>query len=130
MASEPHHMVSDIALHFSQKIPKKDLNLILDNLLQSGYLDFNNVTNGNVANGGINAKFSNEVRNDEFLNPLSTIKKLWLSNVNRVLIGNLNIISLPKKFSQLKEIVLKREDILVLTETKEDDFFSKFIVFS
>ena len=130
MASEPHHMVSDIALHFSQKIPKKDLNLILDNLLQSGSLDFNNVKNGNVANGGINAKFSNEVRNDEFLNPLSTIKKLWLSNVNRVLIGNLNIISLPKKFSQLKEIVLKREDILVLTETKEDDFFSKFIVFS
>ena len=123
MASEAPHMVSDIALNFSQKIPKKDLNLNFDNLLKSGSLDFNNVTNGNVANGGINAKFSNEVRHDEFLNPLSTIKKLWLSNVNRVVIGNLNIISLPNKFSQLKEFVLKHEDILVLTERKVDGFF-------
>ena len=79
---------------------------------------------------GIKAKFSNEINNDEFLNPLSTIKNLRLSNVNRVVIDNLNINSLPNKFNQLKELVLKYVDILVLTETKLDDSFpnSQFLV--
>ena len=73
---------------------------------------------------------SNEIYNDEVLNPLSTIKNLRLSNVNRVVIGNLNINSLPNKFNQLKELVLKHVDILVLTETKLDDSFpnSQFLV--
>ena len=70
-----------------------------------------------VANGGIRANFSNEINNDEFLNPLSTIKNLRLSNVNRVVIGNLNFNSLPNKFNKLKELVLKHVDMLVLTET-------------
>ena len=79
--------------------------------------------NADVANGGINAKFCNEINNDEFLNPLSTIKNIRLSNVNRVVIDNVNINSLPNKFSQLKELVLKSVDILVLTQTKLDDSF-------
>ena len=88
------------------------------------------VTNGSVVNGGINVKFSSEINNDEFLDPLSTIKNLRLSNVNRVVIGNLNINSLPNKFNQLKELVLKNVDILVLTETMLDDSFpnSQFLV--
>ena len=81
------------------------------------------VKNFSVENGGINAKFSNEINNDEFLNLLSTIKNLRLSNVNGVVIGNLNINSLSNKFNQLKELVLKHVDILVLTETKLDDSF-------
>ena len=44
------------------------------------------------------------------------IKNFRLINVNRVIIGNLNIISLTNKFDQLKEIVL------VITETKLDIF--------
>ena len=48
---------------------------------------------------------------------------LRLSNVIRVAIGNLNINSLPKKFNRLKDRILKYVDILVLTETKLDDFF-------
>ena len=88
------------------------------------------VTNNDVANGGFNAKLSNEINNDEFLDALSTIKNLWLSNVNRVVIGNLNISSLPNKFNQLKEIVIKYVDILGLTERKLDDYFpnSQFLV--
>ena len=81
------------------------------------------VTNFSVESDGINAKFSNEINNDEFLNLLSTIKNLRLSNVNGVVIGNLNINSLSNKFNQLKELVLKHVDILVLTETKLDDSF-------
>lgn len=34
-----------------------------------------------------------------------------------VMIGNLNINSLPSKFAQLKEFILKYVDILVITET-------------
>ena len=77
--------------------------------------------NGSVANGGINAKFSNEINNNKFLDPLSTIKNLRLSNVKSVVIGNLNTNSLPIKVNQLKELVLKYVDILILTETKLDN---------
>ena len=76
MASKPSHMRSDIALNSSHEIPNKDLDLIFDNLVQSDSLDMHSVTNGSVAYGGINAKFSNQIRNDEFLNPLFIIKKL------------------------------------------------------
>ena len=53
-----------------------------------------------------------------------------LKDINRVIIGNLNKNSLPIKFAQLQEIVLKYVDILVLTENKLDDSFptSQFMV--
>ena len=64
------------------------------------------------------------------LNPLLRIKNLRLSNVNRVIIGNLNTNSLTNKFDQLKEIVLKNINILVITETKLDYNFpsAQFLV--
>ena len=118
-------MRSDIALNSLQKIPRKGLGLGFDSLVKTDSLDMHSVTNG-----GINAKFSNEMNNDEFLNPFSAIKNLRLSNVNRAVKGNLNINFLPTKFNQLKELVLKHVDILVLTETEVRRFFSKFTVFS
>ena len=39
------------------------------------------------------------------------------------IIGNLIISSLPNKFKQLKKLILKYVDILVLTETKLNDSF-------
>ena len=57
------------------------------------------------------------------LNPLLKIKNLRLSNVNRVIMGNLNINSLTDKFDLLKETVLEYIDIVVITETKLDDTF-------
>ena len=64
------------------------------------------------------------------MNPLLKIKNLRLSNVNRVIIDTLNINSLTNKFDQLKEIVLKYIDILVITKTKLDDTFpnAQFLV--
>ena len=55
---------------------------------------------------------------------------LRLRNVNKVIIGNLNINSLPNKFNQLREIMLKHVDVLVITETKLYDTFltSQFLV--
>ena len=71
-----------------------------------GYL--NQQANGDPINGGS-------------LNPLLKIKHLRLSNVNRVIISNLNINSLTNKFDLLKQIVLKYIDILIITEKKLDD---------
>ena len=57
-------------------------------------------------------------------------KSIRLKDINRVIIGNLNINSLPIKFAQPQEIVLKYVDILILTETKLGDSFptSQFMV--
>ena len=67
---------------------------------------------------------------DASLDPLSVIKNLRLRNVNKVIIGNVNINSLPKKFEQLKELVIKHIDVLVIRETKLDDSFptSQFLM--
>ena len=43
--------------------------------------------------------------------------------MNKVIIGNININSFPAKFDQVKEVILKNVDILVITETKLDDTF-------
>ena len=67
---------------------------------------------------------------DASLDPLSVIKNLRLRNVNKVIIGNININSLPNKFEQLKELAIKHIDVLVITETKLDDSFptSQFLM--
>ena len=46
-----------------------------------------------------------------------------LSNANKVIVGNININSLSAKFDQVKKVILKHVDILVITETKLDDTF-------
>ena len=56
-------------------------------------------------------------------NSLNSLRKLRLKNVNKVIIGNININSLPAKFNQVKKVILKNVDILVITETKLDDTF-------
>ena len=68
--------------------------------------------------------------NDVFPNCITQIKDLSLRNIHRVIIGNLNINSLPTEFDQLREIVLKYVDALVITETKLDYIFltSQFLV--
>ena len=61
--------------------------------------------------------------NNTSLNSLSEVSELRLHNVNRVLIGTLNINSIRNKFGQLKDTVLKYIDILILSETKLDETF-------
>ena len=56
-------------------------------------------------------------------NSLDSLCKLRLRNVNKVIIGNININSLLAKFDQVKEVILKNVYILVITETKLDDTF-------
>ena len=73
---------------------------------------------------------SNKLINVTSPNLLFEIKKLGIRNPSKIIVGNLNINSLPNKFEQLKDIVMQHIDILVLTETKLDDTFptAQFLV--
>ena len=53
-----------------------------------------------------------------------------MKNVNRLMIGNLNINSISNKFDQLKLFVQGKVDILIVTETKLDSTFptSQFMI--
>ena len=64
------------------------------------------------------------------IDPLLTIENVQLSNLNKVVRGSVNINSLPNKISQMKKLVEKYVDILVLSETKPNDSFptSQFLV--
>ena len=48
-------------------------------------------------------------------------ENLRLKNFNNTIIGQININSISSKFNQLKELVLKHVDILVICETKLDE---------
>ena len=65
--------------------------------------------------------------NDDSPDRLSEIKNLRLRNVNKVVISNININLLLKKFEQLKELMMY---VLVITETKLNDSFptSQFLM--
>ena len=59
----------------------------------------------------------------ENLNANDTLKNLRIKNVDKIIIGTLNINSIPNKLNQLKSIVQKNIDILVINETKLDESF-------
>ena len=61
---------------------------------------------------------------DEPCDTPSILNKLKAKNVNRLVIGHLNINSLPGKFDQLKVVIENNIDILIVTETKIDSNFS------
>ena len=58
------------------------------------------------------------------------INDLRLRNIDKVLIGNINANSIRNKFEQLRELILKYVDVLIITETKLDDTFpsAQFII--
>ena len=68
---------------------------------------------------------NNNSINETSPNLLFEIKKLRITNPNKIIIGNLNINSLSNKFEQLKDIVMQHIDVLVLNKTKLDDTIPK-----
>ena len=88
--------------------------LISDNLTKGAKYEETHVSNSEKSKD----------KSIENSNSLMQLKNIRLKDIiNRVIIGSLNINSLPIKFAQLQEIVLKYVDILILTETKLDDSF-------
>ena len=55
---------------------------------------------------------------------------MHLLTLYQVIIGNININSLPNKFERSKKLVMKHTDVLVITEAKLDDPFptSQFLI--
>ena len=58
-------------------------------------------------------------------NTSNILKNIKLQNINRLVIGHLNINSIRGKFDQLKDVIKNNIDILVITETKLDDSFPR-----
>ena len=50
----------------------------------------------------------------------NTISEIRIKNLNNIIIGHLNVNSLPNKFDSLTSIIKNYIDIIVLTETKLD----------
>ena len=61
------------------------------------------------------------LKNKQDLNLLSEVKNLRLKNINKTIKGKININSISSKFDQLKELVLKHVDILVVCESKFEE---------
>ena len=57
------------------------------------------------------------------LSPENVLREIRVNNVNRVIIGSLNINSLAPKFEELKAVIRTNLDILIIQETKLDDSF-------
>ena len=62
----------------------------------------------------------NEETNEDTLNILNKRRK---DNSDGLMFGNLNINSINTKFDQMKFLMQRKVDILVLTETKLDNSF-------
>ena len=72
---------------------------------------------------------NNVVSNEKMIEKDSDfLRMLRVKNVNRIIIGNLNINSISNKFDQLKLFVQGKVDILIVTETKLDSIFPTFPV--
>ena len=86
--------------------------LFVPNLTKSNQMD----TSSNNSCGNISSS-----TNDE--DPLSILKELKEKNVERPVIGHLNINSLSSKFEPLTLMIKNNVDFLVITESKLDDTF-------
>ena len=66
--------------------------------------------------------YPSSVRNRNY-NVSDILKNIKIQNVNRLVIAQLNINSLKRKFDTLKEVIQENIDVLVITESKLDDSF-------
>ena len=72
-------------------------------------------TNDTVDNENVRSSLNCSI--SEPLSAMEILKNLKLKNVNRLVVGQLNINSISGKFDLLKEVIKDNIDILVITET-------------
>ena len=60
---------------------------------------------------------------EEVLGPGNLLKHIRVSNINKLVIAQLNINSLRNKYEDLKAIIFDNIDILIINETKLDNSF-------
>ena len=57
--------------------------------------------------------------------PYSILQNLRVKNVDKIIIGHININSIRHKFEMLADLIIDRIDILLISETKIDNTFTK-----
>ena len=72
----------------------------------------------------------NNMQNDDGTSPGDLLRKLKLTNTNRIVIGQLNINSIRNKCESVKHIIEENVDIILFSETKLNDTFpdSQFLI--
>ena len=66
----------------------------------------------------------------ETKDPQSFLKDIGINNINRLIIGQLNINSLRNKFEQLSTMINGNIDIFIISETKLDETSSSTVFFA
>ena len=74
-------------------------------------------------NNNKNKNLENPVASFSHTEGYSLIKDLRVSNINRIIIGHLNVNSIRNKFENLMTMIQGNIDILFISETKIDDTF-------
>ena len=62
-------------------------------------------------------------KEQDVLDPCNLLKRIRVSNINKLVIAQLNINSLRNKFEDLKAILLNNIDILIINESKLENSF-------
>ena len=77
-----------------------------------------------------NVAISTEKSDNNQKDVLSVLNDIRIKNVNKLIVGNLNINSYEGKFDQFTTIIKNNLDIVVITETKLDDSYpdSQFFI--
>ena len=70
-----------------------------------------------------NINDASKLDKSDIADPSKLLKSIKISNVNRLIIGQLNINSLRNKIEALKSIITGNIDILIITESKLDETF-------
>ena len=119
-------LVSDDGVHLT----KPGINILMENLISfvnnnlwclEGLIVNDNTQDESLA-------LDDPIYNDSQV--FDVLSNLRLRNVNRIIIGNLNVNSIANKIDGLRIKVENKIDILVITETKLDDSFptSQFLI--
>ena len=92
------------------------------------HFDHDNFVVGNTILNTTPDSFSSSISSsisDDFTqdNVIDVLREIRIKNINRLIIGTLNINSLAPKFEQLKVIIGNYLDVLVIVETKLDPSF-------
>ena len=89
----------------------------------AAYVYKSSVLDSSLFPGNSEENEADDLNTIDNLDPIKILKSVRFSNVNRLIIGHLNINSLRNKFESLKSLMVGNIDILVITETKLDDSF-------
>jgi exonuclease III len=117
---------TEISFNEEEDIFEQD---VYDALFEAGYdiEEINKVTASvpEFENRGHNTSESESSETSDFSGESATklLKETRIKNINRLMIGTLNINGLASKFEQLKEVLQKHLDILIIQETKLDSGF-------